>query len=328
MSHRPLLHGLGASLVIGLAALPLRGSAQEVHPPNRGGMTVSMGVPPTWHWNAGFQGRTHRRPGEAQVAYYGSLGLYRDLLNPMTASLGVMAEGYFGQRGAFEGFIGGLDGGGRIGLFSPVLRLAFGADYNVPDREADFFVSFIHPLRRGGFFVGGGSAWIDYLPGRSHSAGIGVRLPFGQKFLGRTRARRDRVRLADRGLPPLVHDPVPEVAEAIANARESARWINRTTVPFTDHWTGDRDESMARFVAALGEVKDHLSGSSTGETPRRPRTPVMDVEAYHGELERAFSIAVSGRPLQAGRSTPLGVAVADQAREILLEQVLLPYDRL
>ena len=131
-----------------------------------------MGVPPTWRWSLGFSARTHRRPDEdAQVGLYGTGGFYKDIMNPMTAGLGVIGEGYFGQRGAFEGFIGGLDGGGRLGLFSPVARLAVGADYNVPDKELNFFVSLIHPLKRGGIFTGGGTIRIDYLPGRSHSAG-------------------------------------------------------------------------------------------------------------------------------------------------------------
>ena len=286
-----------------------------------------MGMPPTWRWAVGFSGRTHRSAGEGQVAYYGTLGVYRDILNPMTAVLGVVGEGYVGQRGTFEGLIGGLDGGGRVGLFSPVMRLGFGADYNLRDDDLDFYLSFVHPLKRGGFFVGGGSAWIDYVPGRHHSTGIGVRLPIGQKFLGRTRPRRDRVTLSDRRPPSISHRPDSSAVAAMAHARELAHWINRMTVPFTEHWDGNEDKALGRFVGAMGELKAHMADSTAGAGAGR-RTPVHDVEAYHRELERAFSIAVSGRSLDPGESTALGVSVADKAREILLDEVLLPYDRL
>ncbi len=299
----------------------------DIHPPNRGGFTVSMGMPPTWRWAFGFSGRTHRSPGEAQVAYYGSLGVYRDIMNPMTAALGVTGDGYLGQRGIFNGVIGGLDGGGRVGLFSPVLRLALGADYNVRDDDLDLYFSFVHPLKRGGIFVGGGSAWIDYLPGRNHSAGVGIRLPIGQRFLGRTRALRDRVTLSDRRSPSVDYQPEAEVVTALGHARELGFWINRMTVPFTDHWNRNQDKAMDRFVGAMGELKAHLAAAE-GDTVGGRRTPVRDVEAYHRELERAFSIAVSGKSSDPGASTVLGVRVADKAREILLDQVLLPYNRL
>ncbi len=78
--------------LMGLVCAPL--AAQEVPAPNRGGFTESMGIPPTWRWSLGFSARTHREAGEeANVALYGSGGFYRDLMNPMTAALGVMGEG-------------------------------------------------------------------------------------------------------------------------------------------------------------------------------------------------------------------------------------------
>jgi hypothetical protein len=317
-----------AILVAGAISLgPGPAFGQETHPPNRGGFTTSMGLPPTWRWTAGFTGRTYRRAGGAQVGYLGSLGVYRDIMNPMTSALGVIGEGYLGQRGTFEGFIGGLDGGGRLGLFSPAARLAVGADYNVPDEELDLFISFVHPLRRGGFFVGGGCAWFDYVPGRNHSAGIGIRLPIGQKFVGHTRARRNRVKLSDRKSPSTPHRPDTGAVAALDHARDLAHWINRLTVPFTDHWNRNPDKAMDRFVEAMGELKAHLAAAGGGPAAGR-RTPVHDVEAYHREVERAFSIAVSGRSANPGESTALGVRVADKAREVILDQVLLPYNRL
>ena len=175
--------------------------------------------------------------------------------------------------------------------------------------------------------MGGGSAWIDYVPGRNHSAGIGIRLPIGQKFLGRSRARRDRVPLSDRRPPSISHEPNAEAVNAMANAGKLARWINRMTVPFTDHWDRNQGKALDKYVAAIGELRAHMEAPD-GNAIGGIRTPASDVEAYHRELERAFSIAVSGGSLGPGESTTLGLEVANKAREILLDQVLLPYNRL
>jgi hypothetical protein len=91
---------------------------------------------------------------------------------------------------------------------------------------------------------------------------------------------------------------------------------------------------MEDFATSLVELRAHMRGG--GETPagagrRGPsavRSPVEDVRDYHAAMDRAFSIAVSGESLPAGQSTALGRRVAQQAREVILEQVLLPYNRL
>ena len=84
--------------------------AQDVLPPNRGGFTVSMGVPPTWTWAAGFSAGVHG--GDDRATAYVNTGVYRDLLNPMTAGLGILTEAYFGTRGTFAG-TGNFDEIGR-----------------------------------------------------------------------------------------------------------------------------------------------------------------------------------------------------------------------
>ena len=92
------------------------------------------------------------------------------------------------------------------------------------------------------------------------------------------------------------------------------------TIPFTDQWDGNQDESLELFAAGLNELKAHMGTDG--------RTPVEGVEAYHREMERAFSIATSGRAMGVGESTPLGVRTWGVARETVLERVLLPYNRL
>ena len=65
--------------------------AQDVLPPNRGGFTVSMGVPPTWRWAAGFSAGVHGRD-DSKITAYANVGVYRDVLNPMTSALGILGD--------------------------------------------------------------------------------------------------------------------------------------------------------------------------------------------------------------------------------------------
>jgi hypothetical protein len=322
--------GMGVAVLAASAWYVGTAAAQDVLPPNRGGFTVSMGSPATWRWAAGFSAGVHRGD-DSKVTAYGTLGLYRDILNPMTAALGVLGETYVGTRGAFTGTGGGVDGGGRMGLYSPAMRLAFGGDFNARDRELDFFISMIHPFQRGGILVPGGALRIDYLPGRDHSLGVGLRLPFGQPFIGRTRPRQDHIELSSPEPPPIFLIPDSTLVEALSSASDFAHWVNRSTVPFADQWAWGPENALQEFTDAMIELKLHLVGGQGDPmdvgSPVDVRSPVQDVLGYHREVERAFSIATSGRSLGAGETTPFGVQTADRAREIILEQVLLPYNR-
>jgi hypothetical protein len=321
---RALALRLGAMALVVCALPPGTARAQEVLPPNRGGFTVSMGIPPTWRWSGGVSVGVHGKD-ESKVTAYANLGLYRDLLNPMTSTLGLLGEAYVGTRGTFSES-GGVDGGARLGLFSPVTRLAFGEDYNIRDHDLDFFVSLIHPFQRGGLLTPGGAIRLDYLPGRGNSVRLGMRLPIGQPFLGKTRPRQDHVTLSDPVPPPIFLIADTTLKEALSDASMHAQWVNRLTVPFSDQWSFTADGAVEKFARDMNDLRAHLTpgqGDTTAVT-----SPVQEDEAYHGELDRAFSIATSGRRLAMGESTPLGRVAAQKAREIILEQVLLPYNRL
>ena len=314
---------LVAVAVLSASVVPSDASGQDVLPPNRGGFTVSMGVPPTWTWAAGFSAGVHGRDDKATV--YLNTGVYRDLVNPMTAGLGLIGEAYIGTRGPFTGS-GNVDGGGRLGLFSPAMRFAAGADYNARDQDVDVFISLIHPFQRGGIFVPGGALRVDYIPGRERSLSVGVRLPFGQPFLGKTRPRQDHVVLAAPEPPPIFLIPDSTLTEALGNAAEHAHWVNRLTVPFTEQWAWGHESALEAYAGDLIELRTHMRGDAGDAGPIR--SPVDDVRAYHAELDRAFSIATSGESMAEGSSTPFGRRTAEQAREIILEHVLLPYNRL
>ncbi|NJD19796.1 MAG: hypothetical protein FIA95_11015 [Gemmatimonadetes bacterium] len=315
---------LGTAGLVACALGPGPARAQDVLPPNRGGFTVSMGLPPRWRWAAGVSLGVHNEDA-AKVTAYANVGVYRDLLNPMTSMLGVLGEAYGGTRGAFAESEG-VDGGVRLGLYSPITRLAFGGDYNAQDHELDLILSLIHPFQRGGLLKPGGSFRVDWLPGRGNSVGLGVRLPIAQPFLGKTRPRQDHVPLPDPEPPPIFLIPDPSLVDALANAATHARWVNRLTVPFTDQWSWGAEGALERFAEDLDVLRRHLT-PSPGD-PATVRSPTQDADAYHAELDRAFSIATSGRGLAAGESTSFGRATAQKAREIILERVLLPYDRL
>jgi hypothetical protein len=310
-----------------------------------------MGRPPTWRWHAGASAAMHRRE-EVQAAFYAHAGVYRDIMNPMTAALGVVGEGYIGSRGAFTDATNAVDGGLRLGLHSPTTRLGFGLDYNIRDGQGDFYLSLVHPLKRGGIFTDGGALRIDYVPGRRNSGSIGVRLPMGQPFLGRTRPRNDKIRLSDPEPPEIEASPSAELVAAVGGMRDHAQWVYWLTMPFTDQWHEDYDAAMEAFVMEMEAVRQHVAegghhpviaepapasalagngGDSHGHGQNfgwPTATPVAEVRAYQRELDRAFSIASSSGPLESGQVTALGVETAAAARKIVMEQVLLPYNRL
>ena len=312
--------------VIALSVTAALLSAQGTAPPNRGGFTTSMGIPSSLKFSVGFSGGVHR--GEINEATTYLLGsLYRDLINPAVAALGIRLDVYGGRRGSFNTWAEGWDWGGRVGIASPVARFAIGADYNGMDRDVDLFLSLIHPLKRGGILVDGGMFRVDYLPGRNHSTSIGFTLPVGQRFVGKTRPVHDFAEL--RRPDPVAVEFAPEssLVEAIGNARELSHWITRLTIPFVDQWDSNWDEGMRLFTQDMDEIRGYLA-SDPGALYRGRRTPEEEVRAYHREMERAFSVATSGRDLRIGQSTPLGIETWSKAREIALEAVILPYNRL
>ncbi len=314
-----LFHSLGASTI-------QPASGQDVPPPNRGGFTTSMGIPSTVRWSMGASMGVHRRDGN-EAAFYLTGGMYRDLLNPAIAAFGLSIEAYGGRRGQFDDFSEGWDGGGRIGISSPVARFSLGADFNLKDQETDFFLSIIHPLRRGGFLVDGGSLRIDYLPGRNHTTAFGFTMPVGQRFAGKTRPRADFAVLSRPRIPPRSYTPTAAISSLLDSTRGMSHWITRLTVPFVAHYDGDWEVGEASFVAEMEEIRAHLD-SGVGPGASGIFTPEAEVRGYHREMERAFSMAVSDRDLPFGTSTALGIRVWDKARAIILEHVLLPYNAL
>ena len=102
-------------------------------PPNRGGETLSMGLPPTWRFSVGGTTGVHRRGEVNQIQFLMNAGIYKDLLAPVTAAFGILTESYVARRGDFRDFGEGFDAGFRLMGYSPAFRFAAGYDYSIDD---------------------------------------------------------------------------------------------------------------------------------------------------------------------------------------------------
>ena len=190
------------------------------------------------------------------------------------------------------------------------------------DGDVDFLLSVDVPLRRGGLFGRGGFFRVDYFPGRDHSVNVGLTIPLGQPWMGKTRPSRDNVRLPRaNGSRAPVFEPEPALAEALARVRHAADWIKIYTTPFIDHDADSDEAAMHLFGEQVTLFEEHLR--SRDALYPRGHSFEAEIRLYHRELERAFVLAAGG----AGRENA-GVRLAGHAREALLDEVILPYNRL
>jgi hypothetical protein len=290
----------------------------QSRPPSDGGLTRSLGQPHTWTWSSGVGAGWLFQDGNGQAVAEVRLGAYRDLINPVTSLLGVQIEGYAGARDT------DFDGGIRAQVVSPYTRVGVGVDYNGLDDATHLLLSVFHPVRRGGLFGDGSVVRVNYLPARDHSFTLGVGVPIRRRIpMGKTRALLNHISLSVPATEPVEEpDPALGLDAPIEELRQAAHWISRYTVPFVDHDGLNRREATERFVEEIRALQEHLRGA--GDAPGR--TPEDEVRRYHDALDLAFSIAVEGTPLV--KATPRGTATSARAKAVLLDEVLLPYDRL
>lgn len=271
-----------------LMATPLLGQTGEAP------RVHSLGQPEIWKWSAGG-GLGGLLTGDTPISGEARVGVYRDVVNPVASLAGVQLDGYLGLG---EGHV---SPGVRARLVSPFARFGLGVDWNYGD-GAGFLLSINHPLRRGGLFHDGSTLRLDWVPSRS-ALTIGFEKPVVRRIpQGRTRPYRDHVDVSashatSPGRPPALTYLAPVSPDAGA--------IGRLTVLFLDHDGHDHaaaDDSVRRYLAGIAQS---LAGG-----------PAMSSEAivrrYHANIDRAFP----------------SVAVANVARGILLDEVLLPWDRL
>ena len=288
-----------------LLAAPEAASAQWSRPPGAGGLVASLGQPPRWRWQAGLSsGVWFEGPGSALLVRAG-LGTYHTLFNPVAGLADIGFETYAGFRDTE------LDGGVRALLRVPFIGLGIGTEYNFLDTQFNFLVTAQTPVIRGGLLRPGGMLRVSWYPTESHSFTIGFAIPLGDRLAGRGRPARDNV-VVDSKFP----HPRPYVLQhasieaSLDTLRESAEWVRRLTVPFLDQDGKSFAVGQQRTVQYLLELQQHLATRSADQETR----------FYHQQLQHLFALA-------SGNDTA-GSALAQQARSILLDEVIIPYNSL
>jgi hypothetical protein len=280
-------------------------AAQSSPAPSAGGRTVSLGQPIRWHWRIGFGTGAYLAGSSTDLMVRAAGGAYYAPLNPITKLSELGIEAYLGARGN-KG-----DGGVR-GVFQvPYLSAGIGADYNLLGGRLDMLVTAHTPVRRGGLLTRGTMLRLDWYPLRGHSFTLGASAPLGDPLAGRNRPLRDFV-VVPRALhtPPPHRATDPALLAAIDRVRVSAEWIRRLVAPFLDQDGRDERIAVMRTTNYVTLLRDHLAERSAAD----------EVRFFHAELQRAFAIASGG--------TSAAPALAQRCRQILLDQVLLPYDGL
>jgi hypothetical protein len=293
---------LGASASAANEAL-----AQDTLPPHLGGYTRSLGLPRMHHPHASFVLGLDRAAGR-HVGYQLRIGVTDPIGSPVTQLLSIAAEGYAGRRD------GSASAGVRGLVLSPILSSGAGVDLDLAEGRADPFLSLISPVRRGGVLGRGTHLQFEWYPTRAHSVGLALAAPIRPGHLGRTRPARDHVVMR----PPARRAPPGHVSDvlrdALERAQESAFWINRFTVVPMGTTSADAHRAVAAAVEPLRQRLVHHSVAD-------------EIESYHAALDRAFSIAIAGCTLDCD-VTPDGEGIAARARQVLLNGVLFPYNRL
>lgn len=267
-------------------------------------MTASLGQPPLWHWQASLStGVWFEGPGSALMVRAAAAS-YHDFLKPSVGLAEVGAEAFVGLQDT------DADGGLRAMLRVPFIGVGAGAEYDLLHADFNFLITAQTPVTRGGLLGRGGVLRLDWYPTESGGFTLGVTFPLGNRFAGRGRPTSTHVAgLSEfpKPKPYIVHSPPLEAA--LDTLRQSATWVRRLTVPFLDQDGRTLAVADQRNANYLSELQAHLA----------VRSAVAEVRHFHRWMDRAFVLA-SG-------SERVGALLADSARRILLDAVLLPYDR-
>lgn len=287
--------------------------AQRDLPPEKGGTTYSLGMPPVYKGRSGFEVQWYRPQNNNDLAAYYNLGVSKDLGSPVVGIAALRAEGYLGVRGQE------FDGGGRALFEIPSFFTGFGVDFNGTDNVWDFLFQLDLPLRRGGVFGRGTTLCVRWLPFRDQTVGLGVNIPLWGRNIGATRPKSDNVRLDSRD-PRRMEMELTEsrFKTTLSDLAERARWVADLSQPFAEPEGAEAAKAMEPVLAT---VMAHID-STDGAFPSGHSLP-EEIRAYHEALDLAFSLALGGQGV-----SPKGRTFSAKAREILLDEVLIPYNYL
>ena len=274
---------------------------------------VSMGLPHAYRPYGGFGiGFSPKGPGNSFLTR-AMVGIYRDITNPIPGFAGLAAEGWLGTK-ADE-----IDGGARLMFAMPATGLQIGADYSVRLGRVDLAVNIFQPFVRGGLLIPGGGIRFDWVPARGYFT-ASLAFPLFQRYAGKTRPKSSEVApiQAPAGNVSYRPDPGPSLSGTLDEMYRAALWITRLTVPYFPRRSPEaslpEDSLLARHIATRDSA--FPDGHSVA----------AEVEAYHQALEQAFSLAATGT-VDGAPGSGLGPSVSDTARRILLDELLIPYDR-
>ncbi len=242
------------SILMLVCLVPALAAAQETTDADEE-LTRSMGFPPLWKPYGGVMAVWDREvESNHQVGGELDFGVYRDLDHPVNGLLGFALEGY-GQ-----GIAGDIDGGVRAMIGSRSLLLHVGADYSIGDKKFRPIATLTFPLWRGGVFGGGADFRFGWVLGRDPSFSLGLNIPLWQSRMGRTRPDHDYVNLPKSPeLRAPDYQPGAELAETIADLRETGGWINLFTAPFLDQEIRSHEKHLEILDSGAAEFKAYMS---------------------------------------------------------------------
>lgn len=310
--------------VVGITGLQLSTAGQAARAQQRlpadGGETISLGQPGHWLWTFGVSTGIGRRDGNGSGLAEGRAGVYHELLNPVLGAGGFQFEAYDGAYDTKH------NAGLRLRFVSPISGIALGADFNVTSSQVRPIFTYVHPIKRGGLAGDASVVRFDVITGPSRSLMIGVEKPVFRRIpLGVNRPTRDRVRLKARRPPDASFaDLSPALKGVLATARDAALAVGRLTVPWLDHRGGGGAASEAAVLARLDSLKRFIASDNTSTG----RTVDTESRRLHAAIDLAFTIALSPSDSAIASVSPLGHAAGEQARALMLREVLIPYDRL
>lgn len=247
-----------------------------------------------------------------------NLGVCKDLVYSIIGLFSMTGEGYVrsGEK---------INGGGRLLGTSKLFYIQAGIDYSLRYEDLNFVMSCMIPIRRGGPLGKGGSLRLDWFPGQNHSLSLGLMIPLGQPHMGKTRPTSTHVPLPEEYRPSRsLYAPGPELRETLAHLRHAADWINRFTIPFLDQTTKTDESHIAVLVKMIREFQTHIHLQD--HLYPQGHTFEAEVDVYHQMLDSAFSLAAREKRAVLGDTSC--TRVTHKAREVLLEEVILPYNRL
>lgn len=287
-------------------------SAQDTLPPTQGGYVHSLGLPEIYKPYVGVAIGFNREDGTHLTSQF-RLGVHRNVLNPVLELLGWNVEYYAGLRDDR------FDQGGRAMISSRILGIGVGVDYSLLSRDANAVLAYSTPIRRGGILGRGSQVRAEWMPTHRGGVNFAFTVPLHQPNMGFTRPTRDYVGVLEETPLPLNPQPLNgELLQTLGRMRDAGLWLNRLSVPYLGGLSIDPGAGAASAVHPLAAW---MGNNQTGV-----RTVEQVINEYHDALERAFTLAV-GDTSHSG-ITPQGLVVAWEARAILLDRVLFPYNRL